>query len=121
MRKLLIAVDAPPLAGALTLLLQDCYEVHCCFTGTDALNLIDMIKPDALILYLSLPHIDGLTILHQCRHKPASILVLSNLITDSVIKRISQLGARGIILIPCTPEYIADSLSKIEKLPASSL
>lgn len=117
MRKLLIAVKSETLAAALTEDLQNRYCIYSCSTGPNALSLIEAVHPDALILYLSLPDMDGLTVLQKAKYKPPIILAITNLMNEAVMQTAVNLGIKGVAIIPCTIKCITDGLARIEKLP----
>lgn len=117
--KLLIAIGSKVIADYLT----DClpqYDIHICNSGPDALAMLETLQPDILLLELSLPVIDGLTILQQSRYKPRHILALTNLATVDVLEAAADAGVQSIILIPCTIPYIIKQLDAlIEKAPSA--
>lgn len=78
--------------------------VGCATHGTDALRMIDELKPDVLLLDLIMPQIDGYYILQQLRrpeaiHRPATI-VLTALGRDDFIQRAVDLGANYYMIKP---------------------
>ena len=117
--KLLIAVKSEIIADALASSLS-MYDVHTCDTGTDALAMLEIYRPDALILDLTLPVIDGLTVLRRTSFRPHSILALTNLATPAVIQAAADAGVQDMILIPCTIRHIIEHLNAlIEKAPSA--
>lgn len=117
MRKLLIAVSLDCMLETLIKELHSQYHIYRCSTGVEALSLLETVRPDTLIIYLSLPDMNGLTVLRKAMYKPPIILAISNLVNDFVMQTAVNLGVQGIVLIPCTIKYIVDSLTQIEKLP----
>ena len=65
MHKLLIADGSDDLCAVLGNVFRRKYEVHICCDGLNALALLRHIKPDMLILDLSLPKLDGLSLLRE--------------------------------------------------------
>lgn len=65
MHKLLIADGSDDLCAVLGNIFRRKYEVHICYDGPNALALLRHIKPDMLILDLSLPQLDGLSLLRE--------------------------------------------------------
>ena len=119
MLKVLIAHISCPFADILADQLRVNYEVAICHTGTDAITLIDCLRPDILILYLSLPDIDGITVLHRSRYSPNVILALTNLISDNVLQAAFDAGAQDVILIPSPVLYIVNRLEQLtERAPS---
>lgn len=119
MLKLLIAVKSEILIDLLASSLS-MYDVHTCDTGTDALAILEAHRPDALILDMTLPVIDGLTVLRKTSFRPHIILALTNLATPAVLQAAADAGAQDIILIPCTIRHIIEHLNAlIEKAPST--
>lgn len=112
MRKVLIATICEATNTALSVALSR-YEVHTCTTGTDALKLIETLRPDILILDLMLPAMDGLTVLRNSRFKPPTILARTNLISPTVLRSAADVGVQDLLLIPCTIRYITDRLESL--------
>lgn len=95
-------------------------EVHTCDTGTDALAMLEAHRPDALILDLTLPVMDGLTVLQKSVFKPHIILALTNLATPAVLQAAAEAGVQDMLLIPCTMRHILEHLNAlIEKAPSA--
>ena len=117
--KLLIAVKSEVIAGLLVSALS-MHDVHTCDTGTDALAMLETHRPDALILDLTLPGMDGITILRKSVFKPRIILALTNLATPAVLQAAADVGVQDMILIPCTIRHIIEHLNAlIEKAPSA--
>ena len=119
--KLLIAVNSEILADSLASSLSQ-YDIHTCNTGTDALAMLETLQPEILILDLSLPVMDGLTLLRRSLYKPKYILALTNLVGTSVLQAAADAGVQGIILIPCTICCIIEHLNAlIEKASSAGI
>ena len=117
--KLLIAVRSEIIADSLSSSLSR-YEIHTCNTGTDALAALETRHPDALILDLTLPVIDGLTVLRKTSFRPRIILALTTLINPAVLQAAADTGVQDMILIPCTIRHITERLDAlIEKAPSA--
>jgi DNA-binding NarL/FixJ family response regulator len=70
-----------------------------CGTGAEAVTLTKSLRPDALLLDISLPDIDGLTVvdrLHQARLSPR-ILILSSHCDDYTLFRVERSGVQGYV------------------------
>ena len=117
--KLLIAVKSEIITDLLVSSLS-MHDIHTCDTGTAALAMLEIYRPDALILDLMLPVMDGLNVLQKTSFRPYSILALTNLATPAVIQAASDAGVQDIILIPCTIRHIIERLNAlIEKAPST--
>ena len=117
--KLLIAVKSEIIADSLASALS-MYDVHTCDTGPDALAALETHRFDALILDLTLPVMDGLTVLRKTSFRPRIILALTNLASPAVLQTAADAGVQCIILIPCTIRCIIEHLNAlIEKAPSA--
>lgn len=117
--KILIAVQSKAIAALLTSSLS-MHDVHTCDTGTDALAALETHRPDALLLDLTLPVMDGLTVLGKTSFRPHAILALTNLATPAVLQAAADAGVQDMILIPCTIRHIIEHLNVlIEKVPST--
>ena len=115
MPTVLIAHAPGPFAELLAEQLDPGYRVHICHTGADALTLIDRLHPSILILYLSLPDIDGITVLHSAKYIPDVVLALTNLATDNILQEAFDVGAQDIVLLPSPVCYIIERLEHLTK------
>lgn len=118
MQKLLIAVRSPALAGALERALDKEVEITICHKGADALDALQRLRPDGLIVQLELDAPDGLTVLQQCR-RPAATLVLTTLVNRQVLQQVGALGADAMVLLPCKAKLVAKQmLGLLRHVPA---
>jgi len=92
--KLLLVEDDNDMSRALTrALTHRGFAVTPCFDGTDALRLLREQTPDAVLLDLSIPGIDGLHVLQRLRAAGDTTLVLVLTARGSVGDRIAGLNA----------------------------
>lgn len=118
MRKILIATISEATNAELSKALSQ-YEVHMCNTGVAALEMLEALRPDILILDLMLPAMDGLTVLRKSCFKPRIILARTTLITTAVLRATADVGVQEILMSPCTIRHIVDRLDAlIEKAPS---
>lgn len=87
--RLLLAEDEKQLAEALCEILHiNKYSVDVVHNGQDALDYIDMIHYDAIILDIMMPKVDGITVLKEMRKKknqtPVLLLTAKSQIADKV-------------------------------------
>jgi DNA-binding response OmpR family regulator len=52
------------------------YEVHSAFSGDEALNTLEIIKPDLIILDINMPGINGIDTLRSMKEKHPSLPVI---------------------------------------------
>lgn len=93
--------------------LNKIYEVHLCSRGDQAVQLIEELLPDALIINLALPYLDGFTVLQQLTHRPPAILALTNLISNEIIENAAALGVQDMLIYPCSIKTIAAHLEAL--------
>ena len=100
--KILIIEDEPDIAGMLEYLLRDeGYEVVVAYTGEDALRLISEHDFHLIVLDLSLPGIDGLTVCNRIKQSSTiPIIILSARDKDSDVISGLEIGAEDYITKP---------------------
>ncbi|MGI2058902.1 response regulator [Shewanella baltica] len=100
-RKILIVDDHPVVVLALKIILeQSGFEVIAeTNNGVDALKLIKELSPDAVILDIGIPQLDGLEVIERSRKllSPPPILVLTAQPSDHFVSRCIQAGASGFV------------------------
>lgn len=92
------------------------YQVIATVTdGQRAAQLMEEQSPDIIILDLMLPKLDGMSVLKLAgTMQPSPIcLVLSSFVTDFVAASAASLGARYLMLKPCSAQSIADRVTEI--------
>lgn len=118
MRDALIAVKSEIFCEALVEALSG-LNVHICHNGKAALDLIDNLRPDILVIDLSLPGMDGLSVLRQTNHKPHSVIAFTSITTNSILEEAYAAGVTELIAVPCTLDLIVDRLqSCLQKIPS---
>ena len=80
MKKILIVDDEESIHLFYSAALEDeGYEVHSALTGDEALNTLDIIKPDLVILDIQMPGLNGIDTLRQMKEKmPEMPVILSS-------------------------------------------
>lgn len=100
MRRLLIADASEIQTDALEEVFRNEFELHICHDGESALEELLSFQPDVLILNLSLPFKDGLTVLQESAHKPQVILALATYVPPYVEKVMDAVGIDFILITP---------------------
>ncbi|WP_198781457.1 response regulator transcription factor [Shewanella putrefaciens] len=99
--KILIVDDHPVVVLALKIILeQNGFEVVAeTNNGVDALKLIKTLSPDAVILDIGIPQLDGLEVIERSRKLPqkSPILVLTAQPSEHFVSRCIQAGASGFV------------------------
>lgn len=115
MQKILIAERSEVLADALMAALQKRYNVHTCTDGNSALQMLEKLRPDALIIDLSLPVLDGLSVLYMSAYKPSVILALSPVLTPRVLQSATDAGVGYLFAIPCSVRSVIRKLDHLQE------
>lgn len=106
-RKVLIAEPSEAFREALTLALSPGFQVTACTRGDEVPALLEAEKPDLLILELSLPGLEGISLLEQLQARPP-VLVVTDLINPYVHGALVRLGVEYAIRKPCPVQSVAD-------------
>jgi two-component system response regulator VicR len=109
-KKILVVDDEKPIADILQFnLKKEGYEVHCAYDGNKALEMVEEIKPDLILLDIMLPQRDGMEVCREVRKKyemPIIMLTAKDSEIDKVLGL--ELGADDYITKPfSTRELIA--------------
>ena len=82
--------------------------------GMDALLLYKKLKPDVVLMDITMPVMDGLTALKKIRiaDPAARVIMCSSLGQDEYIIRAVQAGARDFVVKPFTGERIISAIKK---------
>ncbi len=100
-RKILIVDDEPDFLEVMRARLEASdYEVTTAANGEDALNYVKNNKPDAVLLDVLMPGIDGLEVLRRIRKMDDSlpVYIITAFSTDERFKAANRLGASGFIV-----------------------
>ncbi len=125
MRKVLVVDDEAPIREVLIEFLTDHgYEAHGAANGKQALSLIESLRPQVVLLDVSMPGISGLEVLESLRGRapaPAVIMISGHADQDIALKAL-ELGAYDFIQKPLDFRYLERTLlAKIVTLePAES-
>ncbi|WP_031080091.1 response regulator transcription factor [Streptomyces sp. NRRL WC-3549] len=94
--RVLVVDDEAPLAELLSMALRyEGWEVRSAGDGADALRTARDFRPDAVVLDVMLPDMDGLTVLGRLRREAPEVPVLFLTARDAVEDRIAGLTAGG--------------------------
>ena len=100
-RKILIVDDEPDFLEVMLVRLEASgYEVMVVSNGEDALKKIKKDKPDAVLLDILMPGIDGLEVLKRIRKTDESlpVYIITAFSTEDRFKVANKLGASGFIV-----------------------
>nr|WP_295974973.1 response regulator YycF [uncultured Bacillus sp.] len=109
-KKILVVDDEKPIADILQFnLKKEGYEVHCAYDGNRALDMVEEVKPDIILLDIMLPQRDGMEVCREIRKKydmPIIMLTAKDSEIDKVLGL--ELGADDYVTKPfSTRELIA--------------
>lgn len=117
--RILLADDHPMIRAAIEVLLRDTsYEVvGMAGTGQAALELVELIKPDLLLLDIQMPGGGGLDVLRKLRaaNSPVKVVLLTAAIDDAALVEAKALKVRGIVLKNSDPAYLLDCLDSVRE------
>ena len=93
------------------------YEVLTAANGIDALACACEERPDAILLDVMMPHLDGPTTFELLQADPASseipVILLTAKLQPADRARFSKLGVRAVLAKPFDPMKLADDVAEI--------
>lgn len=115
---ILIADDHPLLREGLRELLMeqpDFQVVGVASNGSEALRLVELLKPDVLLLDLAMPNLDGISVLRRMGEatKETRVVLLTAVIDRKQVSEAFKLGARGVILKESATELLIKCIRKV--------
>jgi DNA-binding NarL/FixJ family response regulator len=89
--------------------------VVCSCSGVDALELLPSAKADLVLLDISMPKVDGLTILRELRtwDSPPVVAMLTTFIADELIAEALRSGAIGYLLKDTAPDDLTAAVRSL--------
>lgn len=127
MPTILLVEDERSLSGVLGYeLKRSNFDVEFAYDGEEALEKLEKIKPDLILLDLILPKINGFDVLEKIKQdfdtRLIPVIVLSNLGSDDDIKRAIKLGAVDYYVKAQHPLLeIVEKISKFLEIPRSPI
>ena len=117
MTRILLADDHPMIASALDMLLRGTdYEiVGRARNGTEALDMVDRLNPDILLLDVNMPDGSGLDVLRRLREgrrAPATVLLTAGM-EDSQLVAAEALDPDGIVLKTSDPAHLLECMQHV--------
>lgn len=115
--RLLVAEDDRSVCDLIRTHLQmSGYEVYVARDGAEVLKQVRAIKPDALILDINMPVIDGFGVLERLRQVPSvrlPVLVLTARHAAADVRRVIDLGARDFLAKPFTEGQLTARVARL--------
>jgi two-component system, chemotaxis family, chemotaxis protein CheY len=116
MAKILIVDDAEFLRMRISkMLIGDGYEVVEAENGAIAVEKYKEVKPDVVLMDITMPEMDGLTALKQIRafDPKARVVMLTALGQESVVLEAIKSGARDFVVKPFERERVLSAITKL--------
>lgn len=110
---ILVVDDDAELAHMMELALRQAgFEAHSVYSGEDALQWIDARTPDAIILDLMMPDVNGFAILRHLRAhevtRPLPVIVLTARSDRETREETQSAGVKTFLTKPVNPRVLAD-------------
>ena len=111
--QILVADDMPMVRRLCTSILRGAgHKVVEAEDGAGALEQYAEQRPDAILLDLRMPNMDGLAVLRQLKERdPTARVVIVTAGTDAEIREAVHLGARTVVLKPFNSNHILSALA----------
>ena len=100
MQKLLIADGSEIFLSTLEEALSDQFDICICCDGDSALAALQSFRPDVLVLNLSIPYKDGITLLRESAFRPPIIITITGYISHYVEHSLGELGVDYTMISP---------------------
>lgn len=114
-KRILVVDDDPGLRDLLTEVLQEQYIVSTASNGAAALDAMRHCPPDAVVLDMMMPVMDGWTFLRACRRPPqrADVLVMVVSAEPTACQDGMQLGAQACIQKPFDVHHLTAAVERL--------
>lgn len=119
MQKLLITQHSSTMADHLQRELREDWHITVCTDSRPVVDLMQYMRPEAMILDLNLSPKDGIAVLEEGQQfLPPAIIATSNYVDDEIIEKLESLGVGALARIPFRAEHIKKLLQDLsEKYP----
>jgi NarL family two-component system response regulator LiaR len=96
---------------------KDIHVVGEASDGSEAIALVDQLKPDMIIMDLVMPGVSGIDAIQQitAQDQTAKILVLTSFATDDKVFPALKAGALGYLLKDSNPQELLDAIRQVYK------
>jgi len=91
------------------------FHVMAAACGEEALEMIEKVVPDIVLLDLMMPGMDGITCLEKIKkmHPKTNVIMITALNDEARVARAKKLGAHNYILKPFSLGYLETELMKL--------
>ena len=80
------------------------YEAFCCHDGADAMEVIERLKPEVILLDLCMPQMDGFAVAEELLHnpdmRPRCLIAITGLATPDAQEKAQSMGFNHYLLKP---------------------
>lgn len=133
-KKVLIVDDEASIRDSLRLLLKGSFDVHVASDGVEALEVVDTVAPDLVLLDLVMPNLGGLDTLRKLRAKDTTLPVVMLTATNTVRTAVQAMKYGAIdyvnkpfdveeltsIIVGALEERAADTAMQTPNLPSAA-
>jgi DNA-binding response OmpR family regulator len=104
---------------------QSRYDVLLAEGGIEGMRLAWQEHPDAILLDVMMPNMDGREVLHRLKHTPETanipVLMLTAVSAAKQVRGLIEAGAADYVVKPCEPRVLVDRLEKtLARRPAAT-
>ena len=115
MIRVVVAEDYHIIRQGICKLLEDFGEIQVIGesdNGVDAIRMVDELRPDVLVLDISMPQMDGIDVLKQIMdHQPKPKVVILSIHADlALVQQAFEFGALGYVLKQSVSEELLDAV-----------
>ena len=118
-KSILLIDDEPNLAEVIAVCLESFkdWQVRVVNSGREGLKIVESLQPDAILLDVMMPEMDGITVFQHLQQNAATqnipVILLTAKVQSSDRARFSQLGVAGLIAKPFEPLQLADEIADL--------
>ncbi|WP_158915124.1 response regulator transcription factor [Caulobacter sp. S45] len=100
------------------------YEVHTAKTGFEAVQKVDMLRPNAVILDINMPELDGFGVLEALKVRPQAtrtpVLMLTARHAGEDVRRAVGLGAKDYLTKPFSQGQLLARVARLLRAPVAA-
>ena len=118
-KSILLIDDEPNLAQVIAVCLESFkgWKVQIANSGKAGLSIVESLKPDAILLDVMMPEMDGITVFQHLQQNPETqnipVILLTAKVQASDRARFAQLDIAGAISKPFEQLQIADQIAQL--------
>jgi two-component system, cell cycle response regulator DivK len=93
------------------------FHVDTAASGCEALTLVRALRPDLVLLDLTLPDIDGFEVARRMQEDPTTkgihVVMLTAHVSAELQRQAEALGCRGFVTKPCAPSELVHKIDAV--------